>query len=112
MTKKTLLATVATVALGASLLVGVRNADAHVGISIGIPLPGVAIYAPPPPVYYSAPAYYYPPPYYYGPSYYSYYRPYYGYGYGYGGGVYFGGHSHWGGHGHWRGHGGHRGWHH
>jgi hypothetical protein len=103
MTKKTLLATVATVALGASLLIGVPKADAHVGISIGIPLPGVAVYAPPPPVYYSAPAYYYPPAYYYGPSY---YRPYYGYGGYYGGSVYFGGHRHWGGHRH-----GHH-WHH
>jgi hypothetical protein len=83
MTKKLLLATVATVALGASLLVGVPKADAHVGISIGIPFPGVAVYAPP--VYYSAPAYY-PPTYYYGPSY---YRPYYG-GYGYYGGGYGG----------------------
>ncbi len=66
------------------LAVGAPVASAGgVGISIGIPLPGVAIYAPPvyapPPVYYSDP-YYYPRPhyphayyaprgYYYGPSY-------------------------------------------
>ena len=65
-------------------LAGVATADAHVGISIGIPIPGVyvgppaypAYYAPPPPVYYGPPVY---------PAYYGY-----GYGYGYGGGYYHG----------------------
>ncbi len=92
-------------------LAAVPRADAHVGISIGIPLPGIYIG---PPAY---PAYYYPPaPVYYGPPTYPYYG---GYGYGHGGSVVIGGprfygprfsgHRHWGGGGrrwggghHWR----------
>ena len=100
----------AVIAVAALILVaGVHKADAHVGFSIGIGVPGVYVG---PPVVYSAPAYYYPPAYYggyYGPAYYA---PYYGYGYGYGYAPYYGGsvffHSgHWGGHRrHWGG-----GWH-
>jgi hypothetical protein len=97
MKKTTLLAAVA-IALTALSLTGAPEARADVGISIGIPLPGVTFYAPPPPVYYTGPAYYprayYPPPAYYG---------YGGYGPGYGS-VYFG--RSWGGHRH-----GGRGWH-
>lgn len=105
MKKTTLLAALA-IALTAWSLTGAPEARADVGISIGIPLPGVTFYAPPPPVYYSAPAYY--PRAYYAPP-----PAYYGYGYGPGyGSVYFG--RSWGGHGHrhggWHGHrhGGHR----
>ena len=110
MRKITLLAVVA-IALTALLVTGTPEARADVGISIGIPLPGVTFYAPPPPVYYSAPSYYYPRTYYAPPAY---------YGYGYGGyapaygSVYFGrswgGHGHYGGHRHGHGHrhGGHR----
>lgn len=100
----------AVAGLAALLLVGgVRSADAHVGVSIGIGVPGIVFGAP---VY--APAYYPPPPpYYYG---YGYGPPYYYGGSVYGppvvGGVFFGGrfghHRHWGGGGrHWA---GHRGW--
>ena len=98
MRKTSLLLVVGTLALGFFLSVGVPNAQAHVGISIGIPLPGIAFYAPmPPPVYYAPPAYY-PPTYYYGPP--RYYAPAYG-------SVYFGnGHGWRHGGGHW--HGRHR----
>ena len=65
MKKTTLLAALA-IALTALSLTAAPEARADVGISIGIPLPGVTFYAPPPPVYFSAPAYYprpyYPPP--------------------------------------------------
>lgn len=102
MKKTTLLAAVA-IALTALSLTGAPEARADVGISIGIPLPGVTFYAPPPPVYYSAPAYY-PRAYYAPPAYYGY--GYGGYGPGYGS-VYFGrswgGHRYGGGH-RWNGH--------
>jgi len=95
-------------------LAAVPKADAHVGISIGIPLPGVYIGGPAYPAYYAPPV-----PVYYGPPAYPY--PYYGYGYAYGygypyygrsvviGGFHGGGHFHgrwggghrWGGGGHW-----------
>jgi hypothetical protein len=116
MKKKSMLAIVG-LTLAMLLSVGVPTAYAGVGVSIGIPLPGVTFYAPGPPVYYSAPSYYYPPTYYappsyyYGPSYYgpSYYGPAYGsvyFGRGYGGGHrWHGGGGH--GHGGWRGGGGH-----
>jgi hypothetical protein len=108
-----------TMGLAALILTaGVRTADAHVGFSIGIGLPGIGFYDPyyPPPVaYYSAPAYYAPPVYYYGaPAFYG--RAYFGgggyyggrgyYGGGYYGGRGYGGRGYWGGHGR----GGHRGW--
>jgi hypothetical protein len=99
--RKTTLAAVAALALGALLLVDVPTARADVGISIGIPLPGIAVYAPPPPVYYGGPAYY-PRPYgprFYGPAYGSVYvGPRY-----YGGGWRGGWRGGWGGHRHWRG---------
>jgi hypothetical protein len=98
MKKTTLLAAVA-IALTALSLTGAPEARADVGISIGIPLPGVTFYAPPPPVYYSPPAYY-PRAYYAPPAYYGYG----GYGPGYGS-VYFG--RSWGGHRHHGWHGGH-----
>ncbi len=107
--RKRMLAVLALVAV--MCLAGAPRADAHVGISIGIPFPGVYIG---PPVY---PTYYYrPAPVYYGPSYYgsayygpAYYDSYYGYGPAYGGGVVFSGRF--GGHRHWRGgHWGHH-WH-
>ena len=103
---------VAVLAFTLLFAVGAPKADAHVGISIGIPLPGVAIYAPPPPVYYPAPAYYGPAyygPAYYGPAYYGYgpryYAPSYGAvyfngGWGYGRGWHGGGGRGWHGHGH------------
>lgn len=113
--KKTTLLAAAAIALTALSLTGAPEARADVGISIGIPLPGVTFYAPSPPVYYSAPAYY-PRAYYAPPAYYGY--GYGGYGPGYGS-VYFGrswgghryhggghGYRHGGGHGHR--HGGHR----
>lgn len=96
----------AVVGLGALMLVAApRDADAHGGISFGIELPGVAIYAPPPPVYYAPRTYYAPPayyaPYYDGPGY---YRPYYGR-------AYWGGGHRWHGHRHHHRHGGrHRHW--
>ena len=95
--KKTILLAAVAIALTALSLTGAPEARADVGISIGIPLPGVTFYAPPPPVYYSGPAYY--PRAYYAPP------AYYGYGPAYGS-VYFG--NRWGrgyrGHG-WHGHG-------
>src|SRR5262245_54609342 len=105
--KRTTTLAIAGLTLAFLLAVGVPTASAHVGISIGIPIPGVTFYAPAPPVYYSAPYYtdyYYPRTYYYP----RYYAPgaYYGPGYGT---VYFG-HGGYGGHGyrhhrgHWRGH--------
>ena len=104
MRKITLLAVVA-IALTALVVTGAPEARADVGISIGIPLPGVSFYAPAPPVYYSGPAYY-PRAYYAPPAYYG-YGPAYGYGPGYGSvyvGRSYGGHR--GGH-RWQG-GGHR----
>ena len=100
MRKTTLLAVVA-ITLAALLSTGVPKARADVGISIGIPIPGIIFYAPapPPPMYYSAPPYYprayYAPPAYYAPSYGSVY-----YGRGYGGG--WGHREHWGHHRHHR----------
>lgn len=92
MRKKALLL-VGLVGVVALLSLGVpTKAQADVGISIGIPLPGISFYAGPP-VYY-APRYYAYPPAYYGPSYYGgpvyygggyYRRGYYGRGWGHGG---------------------------
>jgi hypothetical protein len=113
MRKTTLLAVVGGVTLAVLLALGVPKAQADVGISIGIPIPGITFYAPAPPVYYSAPPYYprayYAPPVYYGPSYGTvYYGRGYGRGYGGGWGRHHG--SHGGGHrqGHGHGHRGHR----
>ncbi len=102
MTKTTQLAALA-IALTALLSIGTPAARADVGISIGIPLPGVTFYAPAPPVYYGGPAYY--PRAYYAPP------AYYGYGPAYGS-VYVG--RGWGGRGgyrshRWHGHGHHHG---
>ena len=98
--KKTTLVAVVAIALAALVVTGAPEARADVGISIGIPLPGVTFYAPAPPVYYSGPAYY--PRAYYAPP------AYYGYGPGYGSAYYgrsWGGHRHgWHGHGHRHGH--------
>jgi hypothetical protein len=102
MRKITLVAAVA-IALTPLLSFRAPEARADVGISIGIPLPGVAFYAPP--VYY-APRAYYPRAYYGPPAYYGY--GYGGYGPGYGS-VYFG--RSWGGHRHHGWHGGRHGRH-
>jgi hypothetical protein len=77
--------------LAALLLVGgARIADARVGVSIGIGIPGIVFgaplyaapgYYPPAPAYYGYPGYAYDAPVYYGPAYYG--PPV--------GGVYFGG---------------------
>src|SRR5882724_2444126 len=84
-----------TMGLAALILTaGVRTADAHVGFSIGIGLPGVAFYDPYPPVYYAPPVYYGPPAYYYGPAYYG--PAFYGRAY-FGGGGYYGGRGYYGG---------------
>lgn len=93
--------TVTGIVLAMLLAVAVPKASAGVDIAIGIPLPGIAVYAPAPPVYYPAPPAYYYPQAYHAPSYY------YGYGPAYGG-VYVGGwgRRHWHGGGH-RWHGGH-----
>ena len=65
--------------LGALLFVGAPNADAHVGFSFGIAVPGFTYYqSNVPPAYYPPADYYVPPA-----------RTYYGYGnYGYGYGGY------------------------
>lgn len=94
--RKTTVLTVAGFAFAMLLALGVPRASAGVDIAIGIPLPGVAVYAPAPPLYYPAP----PPVFYPRP----YYAPSYSY-YGYVGGW---GHRHWHGGGH-RWHGGHGG---
>ena len=57
--RKTTLLTIAGITFALLFAFGVPTAQAGVGISIGIPLPGVAFYAPAPPVYYS-PGYYSP----------------------------------------------------
>jgi len=101
MRKTPKLSALGVLTLAALLSVDVPRARADVAVSIGIPFPGIAFYAPaPPPVYYPPPAYY-PPAYYYGPP--RYYAPAYG-------SVYFGGGHGWGHH-HKHG-GGHRGGHH
>jgi hypothetical protein len=65
--KKLLAAVVLFAVVG---LLGVRRADAHVGVAIGIGLPGFAFFAgaPPPAVVYPPPVVY-PAPVYYGPVY-------------------------------------------